>query len=279
MTYGELYSNAKAALASAGIDSPEADAHILMEHFFALDKAGIISRKNEKAPEYGAFLAAVEKRRGRFPLQYILGAWEFMGLSLPVGEGVLCPREDTAVLVRAVAERLRGIENPIGIDLCAGTGAVSLGLCSLIPGASVIAMEKYDAAFSYLKTATDLYAEYDVRPLQRDITLPPPIDLPALDFIASNPPYIAEHEFPSLQPEIGFEPHAALSGGTDGLDFYRSILSPLWLGRLKSGGVVGAEIGDTQAAAVADLMKAAGLTEIDLHKDLSGLDRALTAKK
>ncbi len=279
MTYGELYSKAKADFAASGIDSPEADAILLMEHFFSVSKAQIITCKNKEAPHnQGAFLAAVNKRAERCPLQYILGGWSFMGLDLLAGEGVLCPREDTAVLVNAVAEKLSGVDNPVGVDLCAGTGAVGLGLCTLLLDASVFAVEKYDEAFAYLIRNVDSYAEYDICPIKADIMKPLVFDLPKLDFIISNPPYIAADEFAGLLPEIGFEPKTALDGGTDGLDFYRTILSPLWLDRLKPGGIVGLEIGDTQAQAVTSLMQNTRLTDIKLHKDLSGLDRALTAK-
>ena len=77
----------------------------------------------------------VEERKGRRPLQYILGEWDFLGLPLRVGEGVLCPREDTAVVVEALAQLLKGVPAPQGLDLCAGTGAVGLGLLTLCPRA------------------------------------------------------------------------------------------------------------------------------------------------
>ena len=99
-----------------------------------------------------------------------------------------------------------------------------------------------------------------------------------MDFIASNPPYIATDELSGLQPEVQKEPPLALDGGRDGLIFYRAILEK-WSPLLRPGGALGVEIGDTQAREVMDLFSRAGFTNIAIHKDLAGLDRAVTAVK
>ena len=98
MTCRELYLLARRRLGGAGVDSPGADAAALAQRFLGLDRAGLALHGEEAPPpqQEAAFLQAVEERAARRPLQYILGEWEFMGLPLAVGEGVLCPREDTA---------------------------------------------------------------------------------------------------------------------------------------------------------------------------------------
>ena len=125
MTCRQLYLEARRRLSQAGIDSPGVDAVLLSHRFLGLDRPGLaLHGEEEPAPEQAAaFLQAVEERAARRPLQYILGEWEFLGLPLAVGEGVLCPREDTAVLVESLAQGLQGRPAPRGLDLCAGTGA------------------------------------------------------------------------------------------------------------------------------------------------------------
>ena len=226
MTHRQLYLQAKQALAQAGVDSPGSDAMALLSHFFGLDRPGLALHGEETPSQEkaAAFLQAVEERAARRPLQYILGAWDFMGLTLAVGEGVLCPREDTAVLVYALAGLLQDAPAPQGLDLCAGTGAVGLGLCSLLPQAQVTALELSPLALRYLEENTAAYPQYQVTPHRGDVLSPQTaarFPQHSLDFLASNPPYIAGEELPTLQPEVQREPPLALDGGADGLRFYR----------------------------------------------------------
>ncbi len=285
MTFRALYLLARQALAAAGVESPGADAVSLTEHFFGLARSGL-ALKGEESPspeQERAFLDAVNRRASRVPLQYLLGQWEFMGLTLRVGEGVLCPREDTAVMVEVLARRLRSIsqENPFGLDLCAGTGAVALGLCSLLPAAQAVCLELSEQAFSYLEQNLAAYPAFHLQARKADVLLPetPGSFSPAsLDFLASNPPYIRTGELPLLQPEVQKEPVSALDGGEDGLLFYRAICD-LWLSRLKPGGILALEIGEDQGQAVRALLEAHGMREIQIDRDLAGLERCVSAVK
>lgn len=277
MTARELYLEARARLIEAGVDDPGFDAAALSERFLGLDRRGLALHGNEVPDEASrrAFLDAVSQRAGRRPLQYILGSWPFMGMELKVGEGVLVPREDTAVLVEAMASRLeRGAK---GLDLCAGTGAVGLGLCSILPGAEVLCVEVDERAMEYLRENLSLYPEYRCRAVRGDVLAGPDSEISpcGFDFIASNPPYIAGEELPALQLEVRREPVLALDGGRDGLRFYRAILGK-WAGLLRPGGLLGVEIGETQARDVAEMLARQGFGEIAVHKDLAGLDRAVT---
>lgn len=279
MTARELYLGARARLTAAGVDSPGFDAAALMGRFLGLDRSGLALHGDEIPTEEKRreFLRAVEQRAGRRPLQYIIGEWPFMSLTLRVGEGVLIPREDTAVLVEAVAGRLGGKAR--GLDLCAGTGAVGLGLCSLLPGAQVICVEVDDRAGEFLRENIAAYPGYDCKYLMADVLKGPNGRFAGgLDFIASNPPYIASDELPTLQPEVQKEPPLALDGGGDGLMFYRAILER-WTPLLRPGGVLGAEIGDTQARDVTGLLSRSGFTDIRVYRDLAGLSRAVAAVK
>ena len=279
MTARELYMQAKARLKEAGIDAPGFDAAVLTERFLGLDRPGLALHGGE-VPAQGKrreFLEAVEQRAARRPLQYIIGEWPFRSLTLRVGEGVLIPREDTGVMVEALAARLGS--NARGLDLCAGTGAVGLGLCSLMPGAQVICVEIDGRAGEFLRENIAACPGYDCQYLMADVLKGPDERFAGeLDFIASNPPYIASGELPTLQPEVQKEPSLALDGGGDGLAFYRAILEK-WAQLLRPGGFLGFEIGETQARDVRELLSRHGFGEIATHKDLGGLDRAVTAVK
>lgn len=281
-TYRQLYLQARGALAQGGVEGPGTDAALLCRHFFSLDRPGLAVHGDEECPgpQEQAFLQAVGERAARRPLQYILGRWGFMGLELRVGEGVLVPREDTAVLVEALARLLAGNPAPVGLDLCAGTGAVGLGLCSLLPGASATCVELSPQAMGYLEENLAAHPQYRARALQGDIFDPAlPGAFPGgLDFIASNPPYIAQGQLPGLQPEVQREPALALDGGPDGLDFYRAIMA-LWAPLLRPGGALGVEIGEEQGAAVCGLLHEAGFCQITLHRDWAGLPRAVTGRR
>lgn len=280
MTYRELYLQGKKRLALAGIDSPGFDAAALAEHFLGLDRPGLAVRGEETPAPQAAeeYLRAVEQRAEHRPLQYILGSWPFMGLQLNVGEGVLVPREDTAVLVETLTSRL---ENPApkGLDLCAGTGAVALGICSLIPGAAVTCVEVDPLAGRFLRENLDRYPQFRIEMIQGDILSPPAADIPGgLDFIAANPPYIPTDQLPGLQAEVCREPVLALDGGADGLDFYRAIAEN-WTPLLRPEGLLAVEIGETQAREAAEIFAAQGLWNIRVVQDLAGLDRVMIAEK
>lgn len=279
MTCRELYLAARKQLGDAGIEDSGTDSLLLAEAFLGLDRTGLAlygGETPEKERE-AAFLAAVQERLARRPLQYILGSWEFMGLTLKVGEGVLVPREDTAAAVEALARRLSGQPVLRGLDLCAGTGAMALGLCTLLPHAKITCLELSDPAFSYLEQNLAAYPQYDIQARRGDILQPetaerfPP---KSLDFIVSNPPYIPTGQLASLQPEVRNEPALALDGGGDGLRFYRALCS-LWLPLLKPGGVLSVEIGEEQGEAVSSLFACHGLAQIEIYKDWADLDRCV----
>ena len=283
MTLSELYRSGKETLRKAGCDSPEFDAACLAEKAWGLNRQGLFLRGNREAnpEEETSFLQMIRERAAHRPLQYILGSWPFMDMQLLVGEGVLAPREDTEVVVRAAASLLQNTGSPLyGIDLCGGTGAVALGLCSLVPGLRMDCVEWMPEAFAFLEQNTRRFGEERVRPVRGDVLdartaealFPHPVDV-----LISNPPYVRAEEIPGLQQEVQQEPHSALDGGQDGLVFYRAI-ADFWIPKVKPGGVVAVEIGEEQAEAVCQLFQKAGVTELCVHQDLAELDRAVTGK-
>ncbi len=277
MNVRELYNEARRALAAV-CEDPAFEAVCLTRCFFGMDRAAVLTH-GERVPSAeaeSAFCDAIRRRAAGEPLQYLLGEWDFMALTLRCGPGVLIPRDDTAVLVEAAVARLAGIQAPKGLDLCAGTGAVGLMLAR-DAGAAVTAVEKFDGALGYLRENCARYPQLAVRAVQGDVLDASfAASIPGgQDFLVSNPPYIETAALPGLQREVRREPETALDGGADGLLFYRAIAA-LWAGKLRRGGVLAVEIGETQGAAVSALLEAAGLSDVRIHRDTGGLDRAVS---
>lgn len=284
MTYRELYLWARQTLASATEDDGH-EAALLVEHFFGLSRTGLALHGQEQPTDAQreAFCRAVQQRADRRPLQYILGEWKFMGLTLAVGEGVLCPREDTAVLVETAASAAKALhlQKLTALDLCAGSGAAGLGVCKLCAGAELTCVELSPEALPYLEKNIAAHPQYAVRAVQGDV-LSSEFAAQFVDggyqLIVSNPPYIATEEIASLEPEVQREPKLALDGGEDGLLFYRAICR-LWLPKLCPGGVLAVEIGEEQGESVRRLFAESGLQNVTVTKDWANLDRCVSGVK
>lgn len=214
-------------------------------------------------------LSAVDRRLSGEPLQYILGEWEFWGLTFKVGKGVLIPQPDTERLVECALEQMKGNTNPKVLDLCSGSGCVAIALAYERPDAQVTAVELYDTAFNYLTENIKLN-QANVKAVKYDV-LTAPVGFGKYDIIVSNPPYIAPSEASSLSAEVLAEPHEALFGGDDGLVFYRAI-NELWLPLLNKNGALLLEIGHAQAASVKEIFKG---RQSSVIKDYAGNDRVV----
>ncbi len=218
------------------------------------------------------------KRAGGYPLQYILGTWQFFDLDLDVGEGVLIPRADTEDVVTAAMEMLKDTACPAVIDLCSGSGAIALAIKRFIPDASVVAVEKYDQAFAYLKRNIEktglmvLPVQYDV--FRYDFVC----DEEAFDMIISNPPYIDPRLEGKLQTEVSYEPGTALFAEDYGLRFYKFI-AQYYRHALKDGGYLVFEHGYDQADAVKDILFKAKYTVVKSIVDTAGNPRGIIARK
>lgn len=276
MTLGGAYREGSRLLAEAGVESPSFDAGCLFRKAFGLDRVQRSLHSMEPAdPERTeCYLRTARERAGGRPLQYILGEWPFLGLTLEVGEGVLVPREETELLVKTAAEMLKAEPLPRVLDLCAGTGAVALGLASLLPGARVTAAEKYGEAFSYLTRNIARTGLNAVSAVRLDALDPAAAEgFGWLDGFVSNPPYVRAGEIAALQREVRREPREALDGGEDGLLFYRAIAG-IWLPKLKPGGAAAVEIGEGQAKDVTGLF-GGYLDDIRTCRDFNGIPRVV----
>lgn len=279
MTYKKLQKYALASLRSCGSDSPDSEVRELMKYFFDADRFFMAENGNKAVPDKDekAFISALEKRESGCPLQYIIGQWSFMDAELEVGEGVLIPRDDTEVCVRECMSMIK-TESPVIADLCSGSGAIAIALAKVYHHAKIIAVELSEKAFDYLeRNILSNNMQGIVQPVKGDISsICHDYEDGYFDVIISNPPYVRTSELTGLQREVRFEPEMALDGGEDGLDFYR-IISQKWLRKLKKGGIISLEIGESQGEAVKDMLEKNGAYNVRIIKDIGGLERTVTA--
>ena len=270
------YKTLAAALRAVGIDDPETEASLFLEHFAGVTYATLLADR-DRIYDVAALDAAVARRLAREPLQYILGAWEFCGHRFTVNEHCLIPRPDTEILVEEAIRRL-----PAGAkfaDLCTGSGCIAVATLCHRPDTRAVALELYEET---LALATENAASNGVSerfsPICADL-LSGGVDALAthapFDAILSNPPYIRTGDLDGLAEEVQKEPRAALDGGEDGLIFYRAILRD-YAPTVKPGGLILLEIGYDQAddlrALCTELLPDADLSVI---RDLGGRDRVV----
>ena len=216
------------------------------------------------------YIQFLQRRGLREPLAYILNRRDFMASDFYVDERVLIPRPETELLVVKALDGLKTkIKSQIRVlDLCTGSGVLAVTLARRWPEASVVATDISEEALAVARINADKFrAKVDFR--QGDLFEPVKGD--RFDLIISNPPYVSADEYEKCSPEVKKEPHLALLGGTDGLDFYRRISEEIWR-YLRPGGRVLLEIGSGQALAVIELFEKKGY-KCTLDFDLSGLDR------
>lgn len=281
MTLTQVYLQGKRLLTESGIDSPAFDAMCIFKFCFGMGRQGLILHGSNIADgkKSAKFFEMIDQRSKRRPLQYIIGAWEFMGVEFKLGEGVLIPRDDTEVLVSEILALTKTIKKPKLLDLCAGPGTIAITFAKRRVDASVFALELSEVALKYLQQNINLNAVKNVTPLPFDVLFDADkFNFDGFDIIVSNPPYIATSELKRLQKEVLNEPLMALDGGSDGLMFYRAIAEN-WVKFLRPGGHLCVEVGFGQAFAVLDIFKSAGLDSIEIIRDLNGINRVVIAKK
>lgn len=283
MTLAGAYTEGRERLNRAGVPEADLDAWYLLEYVSGVGRASFYADPNREMEEggYEEYLACLEKREARIPLQHITGSQEFMGLSFHVDEHVLIPRQDTEILVEEALELLK--KDPVAdregklriLDMCTGSGCILIsvlhymrkGACN-IEGTGADLSE--DALAVAKKNAVSLGAE--ARFVQGDLF---ENVSGRFGMILSNPPYIPSAEIETLQEEVRLhDPRAALDGREDGLYFYRRITEES-KEYLLSGGYLIFEIGCSQAEEVSGMMRQAGFTDIIVKKDLAGLDRVV----
>lgn len=250
------------------------DAEVLLAFVLQIPREKLLFRYNEPVPEavQAAFSALCQKRREGCPVAYLIGEKEFYGLPFYVNENTLIPRPDTELLVEWAIGKAEG-KNVL--DICTGTGCIGIATAK---NAAVSSLTLIDISPEALSIAQKNADRLDVRAafLQLDIlkdSLPGQFDL-----ILSNPPYIESDVIPTLEKDVcAFEPHLALDGGADGLDFYPVIIEKAF-SALSPGGWLGLEIGYNQGPTVKKLMEPL-FSEVHILSDLAENHRVVVGRK
>lgn len=262
---------------ACGVPNPENDALILVSEFTGKDRAMLICSKDEEFETDGAFLEAIEKRKNRFPLQYILGTWEFMGLDFKVNEDVLIPRSDTEILCEFVIKNLP--ENGKLLDLCTGSGCIAVSVRKYRPDSEVYASDISEKALKNAEENADTILEdkNKITFFVSDATEKAPASLGKFDIICANPPYVTLDEMSGLEKELTFEPRNALTDGGDGLSIIKGIVRS-YVPLLSENGIMVFEHGYAQGENVRKILLDAGLSA-ETIKDFSGNERVTFGRK
>lgn len=279
MTIRELQREMMYKLADIGVENTRFETEQLLERA-GLSRLRLLTEPSGNVPEKveRAALEMLGRRASGYPLQYILGEWEFFGLPFKVGEGVLIPRQDTETLVERARDILlgRAPEERCTADLCAGSGCIGIALAKLC-GAKVRCIELSEAAFGYLEQNIALNGVGDrVTAVLADV-LDESSAVGEFDLIVANPPYLDDTDMKNLQPEVAHEPKMALYGGADGLGFFRGMIA-VWAKRLKRGGAFAVEIGMGQERGVIEIFAENGI-RADCITDMRGIFRVVYGVK
>lgn len=284
ITLKDLLKEGTGILQKAGIKEAGLDAWLLLEYITKKNRAYYFAHNEEivKEADEEQYLSLCRKRGEHIPLQHLTHQVFFMGHEFYVNDKVLIPRQDTEVLVEEALEILKRIISPWILDMCTGSGCILLSILAQRKDAfgkgidisqdalnvakrNAKSLKREDHAF-FVKS--DLFSEINEQEKESN-----PID--GYDIIISNPPYIPTDEIKELMEEVRFhDPVLALDGKKDGLFFYRKITGQA-KSYLKKGGWLLYEIGCTQGKDVVSLMEQEGFLNIQVKKDLAGLDRVV----
>ncbi len=262
--------------------NPQLEVRLILSKLMNVDKSYVYAFGDKEVSEDIAneFIKLIEKRATGYPLQYMLGHTEFMGLDFYVEEGVLIPRPDTEILVEYVLNHIKtkNDEKEIRVlDLGIGSGAISLSIANYAPNTYVYGVDIDDTPIKVSNINRERLGLKNVEFLKGDLFQPLEDSYfkNSFQIIASNPPYIPKKVILGLQTEVrDFEPRLALDGGEDGLDFYRLITSRA-KEFLVDKGLLIYEIGHDQGFALKDILSDHGFKDIEILKDLQGLDRVV----
>lgn len=278
ITYNNLYLDIRQQLRRAGIEEATLEARELV--CFGTGKS------REQLVRDGGLYASpelekrvrdlVDRHLAGEPVAYLIGEWEFYGLPLDISPDVLIPRPDTEVLAEQAIAYIRTLGECRVLDLCSGSGCIGLALAAQATQARVVLGEYSDGALRICRQNIRRNGlSGRVVPMAADAREKPEKSLGEFQCIVSNPPYIPSGDIAGLDVSVkDYEPHLALDGGDDGLDFYRSI-SEKWKEALVPGGRLYFEVGIGQADAVLRIMRSQGFGDIQVVKDLRDVPRVV----
>ena len=263
MTVAEALRLAEERLGAAGVDTPHVDSELLVAHVLGITRSQLHVERDREVPD--GLHVLVERRARREPLAYVLGEWGFRHLTLKTDARALVPRPETEIVVERCLVLLAREPAPRVLDLGTGSGAIALAIADEHPGARVTAVDSSSDALALARENSEA--------LDLDIDLHE-AGLEAVeegwDLVVSNPPYVAESEWDSLQPEIrDWEPRAALVGG----GLHEEIARRAHTLRLVL------EVGDDQAETVADSLESLGYSSVTITFDLNDRERVVEGSR
>ena len=279
--YRELYQEGVRILTSVLEEEREAqlDARLLLEHICGTNLQTLILDGDMAVPQEKAQLyrELLTRRSRREPLAYILGEWDFMGLSFEVSKDVLIPEQDTENLIEEIMRE--SCDGERILDLCTGSGCILLSLLYYSRSSTGVGTDLSREALSVADRNAQRLGLSDRCEWRHGDLFEAVGTEEKFDIIVSNPPYIQSEGIDTLAPEVRIhEPRMALDGGTDGLDFYRRII-PEASAHLVTGGFLYLEIGYDQGEAVSSLMKEEGYYDVRTIRDYGGNDRIVCGIK
>ena len=260
-----------------GIENAALEAKLLIEYFCGVSPSRIHSQPDADYDSPKLF-DAIDRRCEKYPLQYIIGEWYFYGERYKINENCLIPRSDTEMLVEYAIKNLP--KNAHFADLCTGSGCIAISTLVHRPDTSCTAVDVFEATVDVARENARINGISDdgkrISFTLCDLLLPNPLGDENFDAIISNPPYIRSSVVDTLDKELFSEPRAALDGGHDGLDFYRSIILN-FKDRIRKGGFFLFEIGFDQREDIISIAASHGLG-CEVKNDLSGNPRMAIIK-
>jgi release factor glutamine methyltransferase len=267
LTTRSALARATRTLVDAGVPTPEVDAEWLLAHALGVTRTGLAlaADRTLSDEEAGGFSALVERRAAREPLAYVLGEWGFRRLTLLTDRRALVPRPETEVVVERCLTLLRGRDRPRVLDVGTGSGAIALAIADEHAGAAVTGVDtSADALELACENARRLALPVDFRSGDLDAAAA------GWDLVVSNPPYVDPENMHALEPEVrDWEPRGALVG--DGIhERLAGIARTEWL-------VL--EVGDAQAARVADALREQDYGDVRITRDVAGVERVVEGRR
>ena len=283
MKLSELYLDARKTLSlTEELQTAGLMARDLLCHITGKSKEQLLANMDEQVSDAvsGQMMVAVNRVLSGEPMAYVLGQWDFYGMTLEVDRNVLIPRDDTcAVTDLAIKKALYLNRSPRILDLCTGTGCIGLAIAHRVKDARVTLGDvSKEALIVAKKNIAAQKLSGRVAPMVVDALKEPSSFLGEFDMIVSNPPYITTQEMLELPKSVrDYEPHLALHGGDDGLVFYRAIAEN-FIKALKAGGFLCFEFGMGQGDDVCRILEMNGYTILERSRDYNDIERAVLAQ-
>lgn len=271
MVIGDLILQGNEILKKSGIQSHSLDTCILLCSYLGVGKLYLLTNKDVRVPDADGFFDMVKRRAGGEPVAYITGKCEFMSLEFDVTRDVLIPRPETEILVESIIKFAGG--KPLTmLEIGTGSGCIAISCGYYCKNLAIDSVDACGKAVAVARRNARKHKVGNVSFFQNDILSFFPSK--EYDIVASNPPYVKSGDIPGLMKDVrDYEPKAALDGGEDGLLFYRVIAK-----NAKAKKLIAFEVGYGQSKPVCDILNENGYENIEVLKDLAGIERVVSAK-